>query len=245
LQNLRFELSQPNDYFRSQDYFDLSAAEKHDQLWNHIMADTESAEFPGSLEIAGIFLESMQPTFTTKGDAMKSGWFSQRYKYIHTVGAVGKVRFVPQPGHSYSGIFQGANHGLVRLSLGTRPGDSVAMSPGMGLKFLRDGIDSANLVSMWSVDGQPGDWNFFSNDFFTHIGKPDTSVTASKLLTDKFSTATDFIQSVGLSDFAMYDEAGRKSSPNMPFSLRFEPHSDVHTLFPKDLGDNDYMHWVD
>jgi hypothetical protein len=31
----------------------------------------------------------------------------------------------------------------------------------------------------------------------------------------------------------------------MPFILRFEPHSDVATLFPKDLGDNDYMHWVD
>jgi hypothetical protein len=39
----------------------------------------------------------------------------------------------------------------------------------MGLKFLRDGIDSANLVSMWSVAGQANDWNFFSNIFFNHI----------------------------------------------------------------------------
>ena len=30
----------------------------------------------------------------------------------------------------------------------------------------------------------------------------------------------------------------------MPFSLRFEPHSDVHTLFPKELKINDYMGYV-
>ena len=31
----------------------------------------------------------------------------------------------------------------------------------------------------------------------------------------------------------------------IPFSLRFEPHSDVKHLFPKDLGSNPYMHYVD
>ena len=38
----------------------------------------------------------------------------------------------------------------------------------MGLKFLRDGVDSANLVAMYSVDGQES-WNFFKNDFSNHI----------------------------------------------------------------------------
>ena len=41
-------------------------------------------------------------------------------------------------------------------------------APGMGLKFLRDGMDSANLVAMYSVDGQES-WNFFKNDFSNHI----------------------------------------------------------------------------
>lgn len=61
----------------------------------------------------------------------------------------------------------------------------------MGLKFLRDGIDSANLVAMYSVNGQPNDWNFFSNDFTNHIGSAKT--VALKALAKKFSTATDYI----------------------------------------------------
>lgn len=37
------------------------------------------------------------------------------------------------------------------------------VAPGMGFKCLRDGIESANLVAMYGLEGNPkGDWNFFS-----------------------------------------------------------------------------------
>lgn len=62
----------------------------------------------------------------------------------------------------------------------------------MGLKFLRNGIDSANLVSMYAIDGQPNDWNFFSNSFFNHIGAPDPVPTDIEMVNKKFSSATDF-----------------------------------------------------
>ena len=39
----------------------------------------------------------------------------------------------------------------------------------MGLKFLRNGVMSADLVAMWSLNGQPGNWNFFANDFRNHV----------------------------------------------------------------------------
>jgi len=58
-------------------------------------------------------------------------------------------------------------------------------------------------------DGTPNghaDWNFFENSFTNHIGPATT--TATKALALKFSTATNYIQSVGLSDCAKYDEAG-------------------------------------
>ena len=96
----------------------------------------------------------MEPTFTGEGDAMPGGMvYGQRTKYIHSVGAVGKVKFVPVHGSPYTGIFKGANYGLVRFSSAAAPGLLQPLAPGLGLKFLRDGIDSANLVSMWSVDG--------------------------------------------------------------------------------------------
>lgn len=68
------------------------------------------------------------------------------------------------------------------------------LAPGMGLKFLRDGIDSANLVSMWSVAGQPNDWNFFSNTFFNHIAGAPEDRPDLAALSYKFATATDHIQ---------------------------------------------------
>ena len=38
-------------------------------------------------------------------------------KVIHTVGAVGRVEWKDLGGHNYSGVFNGAQHGLVRSVL--------------------------------------------------------------------------------------------------------------------------------
>lgn len=108
------------------------------------------------------------------------------------------------------------------------------------MKFLRNGIDSANLVAMFSVEGSP-DFNFFAEDFTTHIG-PSSSM-ATKALGKKFSSATDFIQSVGVSDWAMHDQNGYTvKKPVVPFSLRYEAHRDVKNLITsKYKGDFAYV----
>jgi len=116
----------------------------------------KSGTFPG-IKLPGIFVESMNPTFTAKGDTMPSEMLglSTRKKYIHSVAAHGKVRFVSSGNHPFTGIFKGADHGIIRLSSAAEPtaDGKQPLAPGMGLKFLRDGVDSANLVSMWSVNG--------------------------------------------------------------------------------------------
>lgn len=184
----------PNSYFWSPAYLAQSAEKKQADLWAEIISDTSSGKFPSNFELPQLFVESMEPTFTGKGDSMPNGMlYGERTKYIHSVGTVGKVKFVPVSGQPYSGIFKGANYGLVRFSSAALPSSSQPLAPGLGLKFLRDGTDSANLVSMWSVEGQPGDWNFFSNDFFTHISAPPASNTALYAVGKKFSGATDYI----------------------------------------------------
>ena len=64
----------------------------------------------------------------------------------------------------------------------------------MGLKFLRDGVDSANLVAMFDVAGQES-WNFFENIFTAHI--PEVSGPLV-FLGAKFYTATNNIRQVRL-----------------------------------------------
>lgn len=55
------------------------------------------------------------------------------------------------------------------MSVASPPDPEVLnLRPGMGLKILRDGMDSANLVAMYSVAGQAS-WNFFENDFSNFI----------------------------------------------------------------------------
>lgn len=182
-------------------------------------------------------VEAMDPTFSHPGDAMPTSILGTRGKYIHTVGAVGKCKFRPTGNSPYTGIFKGADFGFIRLSAAEKPSfDNFLMkgkplAPGMGLKFLRSGKDSANLVAMYSVEGQPGNWNFFANSFTNHIG-PAVGIK-KKILAKKFATATKYIQEVGLSEFASIEENGNESSqPKYPFSLRFEPTSDVKNLFP-------------
>lgn len=116
------------------------------------------------------------------------------------MGSVAQVKFVPVPNNEqYTGIFEGADYGIIRLSVAKKPdtskntatGAKNNFTPGFGLKFLRDGQQSANLVAMYSVDGQES-WNFFKNDFSNHIGAPQDF--GLQILAKKFATATPFIQ---------------------------------------------------
>ena len=132
--------------------------------------------------------------------------------------------------HPYTGIFKGADAGYVRLSSAAPVNvDTPLMQPGMGVKFLRDGADSAGFVAMYGVDGQAS-LNFFEHDWSNHIpAVQDKSLIPLAL---RFKTETDWIQTVGLSEMASMDQAGVAETPVFPWSLRFEPTGEFE--FPKD-----------
>jgi hypothetical protein len=150
---------------------------------------------------------------------------------------------VPVANNGYTGIFgKGGDFGYIRLSCAQKPdsskntaaGATANFIPGLSLKFLRNGMPSANLVAMFSVNGQPS-WNFFANDFSTHIGA--ASGFTLETLSKKFATATPDVQTVGVSDFAMYNQDGSKvATPHFPFENIFRPSSSVANLFPADYA---------
>lgn len=115
----------------------------------------------------------MSASFTTTGDEFPAG----RVKYIHSVGNVGQVEFVPQGTNEYTGVFKGAKYGLLRFSVAKKPDETKKsaqeanenFTPGFGLKFFRNGIPSANTIAMYGVNGVPT-WNFFTYPFSNHIG---------------------------------------------------------------------------
>merc|ERR1712045_850735 len=207
LTNAFQEVSSPEDIA-------LTAAQKSEIIWSNVLEDLTPADWFGLLDLPGIFTESMCPTLRAPGDELpwEEGIIQDgtRYKYIHTVGAVGQVEWRNLGGHSFSGIFTGATKGVVRFSLAKEPSPpALNTAPGMGLKFLRDGVDSANLVAMYSVNGQES-WNFFKNDFSNHI--PDISFAKKASLGVKFATATRNIRQVGISDWGKYGENGAETT---------------------------------
>ena len=204
------------------DYLALPAAEKQAIIWDNTLMDSSSNKWPG-LSLAEIFFESMCPTMEAPGDQLPIAWTGNpRKKYIHSIGSTGKVEFVSTE-NSYTGLFQGASYGIVRISLAAEPEASVQnTAPGMGLKLLRDGMESASLVSMYGVDGQDS-WNVFANDWSNHIAAAEGGAVLA--LAAKFATATPNIQQVGLSDFSKYGEDGVTIPDfdiNYPYELIFK-----------------------
>jgi hypothetical protein len=144
--------------FGGSQYESQTRQQKMTQLWNEITKDTTPGSFPSPLKLAGIFVESMFPTFDHREDTLPDG----RVKYIHSVGVVGQVQLVPEPNQPYTGVFQGSDSILLRLSCAkapdttkTTPAEALDnFTPGLGIKFLRDGQPSANVVAMYGVNGK-------------------------------------------------------------------------------------------
>ena len=127
-------------------------------------------------------------------------FYENRHKYIHAVGVVGTVAWKSVGSHPYTGVFTGSQHAIIRMSLAGEPDPEVKKTaPGIGLKFLRDGMDAGNMVAMFSTGGQES-WNFFKNNFTNHV-PPGPKALAPLVV--KFATATKHIQQVGLSNMAM------------------------------------------
>lgn len=193
----------------------------------NIVMDRSSFGWYNIAHVAAIFTESMDPTFDTPGDSLPKGQiYGTRAKYIHTVGSIAEVKWESVGNHPYTGLFKGADNGFARLSFAKEPSPkSLNTAPGMGIKFLRDGIDSGNFVAMYSVDGHDS-WNFFKDDFTNHI---PAAGPALQPLAKKFSSSTKWVQQTSLSDFATYGGDGKKeANPVFPYSLRFHNDNSHH-----------------
>jgi len=196
------------------DYLALKAVDKLNLLWENCIEELQSSRWFNFIQMAQLFVEPMCPVFRTSGDQLEKG----RDKFIHTVGSVGKVEWRTRGEHPYTGVFK-------------------AMIPAMGLKFLRDSTDSANLLAMESVQGQES-WNFFKYNFSNHV--PYTGL-AFLPVAIKFSKGSKNIRQVGLSDWARFEENGTESvNPIFPYRLRFQPadHLQLPDAYVRPFTDN-------
>jgi len=211
-------------------YDSLPASKKAAMIQERLDADTKSGSYPSGASLAGVFTESVRVSFDASSDVFPQ---ANRKKYIHSVGTVSAVKFV-KTGGSYTGLFEGADHGLVRFSAATAPTPKDGFPPGLGMKLFRDGLPSANFMAMPGLDNQACSvGNFFAQNFTNHLHGGDGF--AKKLLAAKFWQASYCPKVVGLSDLAAYTQDGKRvEKPEFPFHLNLVPSKGVDVQVPCD-----------
>jgi len=100
------------------------------------------------------------------------------------------------------------------------------MTATIALKFLRNGVDSANSVANMNLDGEIS-YNFFENSLLSR----DSGFDADELdnpFFNKIKPSTNFVATVGHSDMSFYNQNGEiVENPVFPYSLRYEPNSEL------------------
>mmetsp|Transcript_8980 Transcript_8980/g.15071 ORF Transcript_8980/g.15071 Transcript_8980/m.15071 type:complete len:341 (-) Transcript_8980:42-1064(-) len=210
------------------DFEARSAAEKEEEIMQRIMATKgERGNYStmwGQLQF--LLKDDLRPTVEHYADTVPFN----REKRIHTVGYVGSICLESDGDHPFTGLFQGAPFGVIRMSSAT-PQDTSGMLPGVGVKFFRDGMPSANFVAMYSLDAQP-EGNFFEHNFSNHVDDPNDPV--QKLLAVQFRKASVPEGMVGLSDIARYNVDGTQAAdgqPVYPFELILKPETSLREKF--------------
>lgn len=141
----------------------MSGICKLEFIWKLILVDERRERFYSGQEFQGFFDQDFNLTY----DAVTDNMPVDRLKKTHPVGLSSKIEWIAKDDQPYTGIYRGAENVIMRISDTTKTTPSKAKTaPGFGLKFLRDGMTSANILAMFSFDGQES-FNFFKNRWVT------------------------------------------------------------------------------
>lgn len=206
------------------DYQSWSAQAKQEMLWGNGALRTEyvAANVPAieEIDIGGLIDSILWKKVQDVTDVSPPGYS----KPIHPRGALAKVQFVPTAGHEYTGLFQGADHGLLRLSVTGDPADR-GFAPGLALKLFVDGKRSENISALYTLSGQGDNHNIFANELSNYV---KTEVNETLGTTALFSLVSSKPTMLVMSDMARVNQDGSAvGSVKTPTQIYFVPNENV------------------
>lgn len=230
---LREPASVPNNYEN------LSGCEKQNILWDKI-TETTYTDLPefrnfGAMQLMGMARQEVALKGRNVSDFAPEGW----KKFLHGRGSIAKVKIVPTKNNNYTGIFQGAECALLRLSITFKPTIARGVAPGLALKVLRDRTYSANVSALVSLAGQGKEYNLFKNPMSNIV--PIGTEFGQKMVHKIFLSASQYPEELKSEDMAKIDTHGVTVAaavtprqlffvPNPDLKFSSEPH-DVRTDF--------------
>ena len=205
-----------------------------------VIEDTSTGQFFDGIASLPLFLQDINLTFDTVGDAMPLN----RVKILHPTGVTALFKFVSYKNHDFTGGFKGTDYGILRISeVGTVKKDEDP-STSMGLKFFRDGVESGNMFTLHAFEGHgevggEKTYNFLRRDidYNTHVDLPTNECN---LMTShaKLSQVSKHVGNMSVKNVSDYDQYGnRELNPKWPFMMRLLPHDpcqspdDYHVYF--------------
>ncbi|HEY1027484.1 MAG TPA: peroxidase family protein [Pseudomonas sp.] len=211
-----------------EDYESWPAANKLENLWVNgaLRTQYDEGQLPAlqPVDVGGLVGSILWKKVRERSDVAPPGY----QKPIHAHGAMAKVRFVPVANNGYSGLFQGSDSGLLRLSLTGAP-DDRGFAPGLAWKAFVDGKPSQNVSALYTLSGQGANHDFFANELSQYVLPEANDTLGTTLLFASVSTKPTLLR---LEDMARADQAGvAVSQPKAPTQIYFVPRAEVKNRF--------------
>ena len=211
------------------EYQSWSASKKQEFLWKDRILKSRYDALPPlkKIDVIGLFVTALRKKMDRQSDEAPVKW----EKAIHAHGSVAKIKFSPTKDTPFTGLFKGADYGLVRLSVTGDPADR-GFAPGLAIKFLVDGAQSENFSALVSLTGQADNYNFFAHEFSNIV--PVVNQLGPKLINLIFRRVTRFPTKLYLQAFGLTDQTGQRAhTPHYPAQIFLVPSQDVQ--FPDSL----------
>ena len=116
---------------------------------------------------------------------------------------VAQFKFVSYNNHDFTGSLKGTENGILRISEVGSVAPDQTPSTSAGLKFLRDGVESANMMTLHAFEGHET-FNFLAVDYNSHVNLPTNECS---LMTShaKLATVTRHIGNMSVKGLSDYD----------------------------------------
>jgi len=214
-------------------YDSWAGCEKQQHLWNNgvLRSEFKADEIPAleKVDILGLINRVLWDKVNDQKDVAPPGY----KKPIHAHGAVAKVQFVADSSE-YTGLFQGADCGLLRLSVTGDPSDR-GFAPGLAWKSFVDNKPSENVSALYTLSGQGNNQDFFANELSQYVS-PEANETLGTALI--FSAVTSKPTRLMVDAMADTNQDGSSASnANSPTQIYFVPSANVKNKFSSSAHD--------
>ena len=214
-------------------YDSWAGCEKQQHLWNNGILRSEFAadEVPAleDIDILGLINRVLWDKVNDQKDVAPPGY----KKPLHAHGAVAKVEFVANSSE-YTGLFQGSDCGLMRLSVTGDPSDR-GFAPGLAWKAFVDNKPSENVSALYTLSGQGNNQDFFANELSQYVSPEANETLGTSLI---FSAVTSKPTRLMVNAMADTNQDGSAASnANAPTQIYFVPSATVKGKFSSSAHD--------